>query len=136
LVPVLIEEFLTPKDTMTVREHDSSPMVERGGPPGGGAVRRKGHLRKLPPGFAIQLDHLNAQAGRRSFDLGYNPALWRANAPSPSSSSMLGAAKKLGVNGFQYIRDRISGARKMPALADLIQQQARTRGLGSSWAGL
>jgi hypothetical protein len=49
---------------------------------------------------------------------------------------MLGTAKKLGVNGFQYIRDWISGARKMPALADLIQQRARTRDLGSSWAGL
>ena len=44
-------------------------------------------------------------------------------------------AKKLGVNAFQYICDRISGARQMPALADLIQQRAKTLNLSSSWAG-
>ena len=49
--------------------------------------------------------------------------------------TVLGTAKKLGVNCFQYIRDRISGARQMPALADLIQQKAKTLNLGSSWAG-
>ncbi len=49
--------------------------------------------------------------------------------------TLFGTAKKLGVNCFQYIRDRISGARQMPALADLIQQRAKTLNLGSSWAG-
>jgi hypothetical protein len=49
--------------------------------------------------------------------------------------TLIGTAKKLGVNCFQYIRDRISGARQMPALADLIQQRAKTLNLGSSWAG-
>jgi len=49
--------------------------------------------------------------------------------------TLFGTAKKLGVNSFQYIRDRISGARQMPALADLIQQKAKTLNLSSSWAG-
>lgn len=49
--------------------------------------------------------------------------------------TLFGTAKKLGVNCFQYIRDRISGVRQMPALADLIQQRAKTLNLGSSWAG-
>jgi len=49
--------------------------------------------------------------------------------------TLIGTAKKLGVNCFQYIRDRISGARQMPALADLIRQRAKTLNLGSSWAG-
>ena len=48
--------------------------------------------------------------------------------------TVLGTAKKLGVNCFQYIRDRISGAGKMPALADLIHEKAKTLNLGSSWA--
>jgi hypothetical protein len=48
--------------------------------------------------------------------------------------TVLGTAKKLGVNCFQYIRDRISGIRRMPALADLIQEKAKTLNLGSSWA--
>lgn len=49
--------------------------------------------------------------------------------------TLFGTAKKLGVNAFQYIRDRISGARQMPALADVIQQRAKTLNLSSSWAG-
>ena len=48
--------------------------------------------------------------------------------------TVLGTAKKLGVNCFQYIRDRIGGARQMPALADLIREKAKTLNLGSSWA--
>jgi hypothetical protein len=31
---------------------------------------------------------------------------------------------------FQYIRDRVSGARQMPSLADLIKQRADTMDLG------
>jgi Transposase IS66 family len=48
--------------------------------------------------------------------------------------TVLGTAKKLGVNCFQYIRDRISGVRQMPALVDLIREKAKTLNLGSSWA--
>jgi hypothetical protein len=48
--------------------------------------------------------------------------------------TVLGTAKKLGVSCFQYIRDRISGAGKMPALADLIHEKAKTLNLGASWA--
>jgi len=46
---------------------------------------------------------------------------------------LFGTAKKLGVNAFQYICDRISGTRQMPALADLIQQREKTLNLSSSW---
>jgi len=48
--------------------------------------------------------------------------------------TVIGTAKKLGVNCFQYIRDRISGAGKMSALADRIQEKAKTLNLGASWA--
>jgi hypothetical protein len=48
--------------------------------------------------------------------------------------TVLGTAKKLGVNCFQYIRDRIGGAGKMPALADLIHEKAKTLNLRASWA--
>jgi hypothetical protein len=47
--------------------------------------------------------------------------------------TLLSTARKLGVNFFQYIRDRVSGARQMPSLADLIKQRAETMDLGSSW---
>ena len=48
--------------------------------------------------------------------------------------TLLSTAKKLGVNFFQYIRDRVSGKRQMPSLADLIKQRAETLELSSSWA--
>jgi len=38
--------------------------------------------------------------------------------------TILGTAKKPGVNFFHYLRDRIGGACQMPSLADLIQQRA------------
>src|SRR5215831_16608878 len=48
--------------------------------------------------------------------------------------TVIATAKKLGVSGFQYICDRVSGARKMPSLAELIRERAKTLNLGSSWA--
>ena len=50
--------------------------------------------------------------------------------------TVLGTAKKLGVNCYQYLRDRISEAGKMPALADLIHEKAKTLNLGASRATL
>jgi hypothetical protein len=47
--------------------------------------------------------------------------------------TLLSTAQKPGVNFFQYIRDRVSGARQMPSLADLIRQRADPMDLGSSW---
>ena len=47
--------------------------------------------------------------------------------------TLLSTARKLGVNFFQYIRDRVSGATQMPSLADLIKLRAQTMDLGSSW---
>jgi hypothetical protein len=49
--------------------------------------------------------------------------------------TLLGTAKKLGVNFFHYIRDRVSGAKTMPPLAVLIAQRAQTQNLSPSWHG-
>jgi Transposase IS66 family len=59
-----------------------------------------------------------SQAGARTWD---------------AMETLLSTARKLGVNFFQYIRDRVSGAMKMPSLADLITQRAATMDLDSSW---
>jgi hypothetical protein len=37
--------------------------------------------------------------------------------------TILGTAVKLGVNVLHYLRDRLSGAYQLPALADLIRQR-------------
>jgi hypothetical protein len=42
-------------------------------------------------------------------------------------------AKKLDVSFYEYIYDRISGAYRMPCLADLIPTQAQHLQLGASW---
>jgi Transposase IS66 family len=50
--------------------------------------------------------------------------------------TLLGTAKKLGVNFFQYIRDHVSGTPQTPSLAQLIDERAKALNLGASWAPL
>ena len=40
-------------------------------------------------------------------------------------TTVVQTAKKLAVNGYEYLRDRISGLRTMPSLASLIRQRSR-----------
>lgn len=42
-------------------------------------------------------------------------------------------AKKLGVNFYHYISDRISGAYKMLSMAQVITERAEQLNLGASW---
>jgi hypothetical protein len=48
--------------------------------------------------------------------------------------SLAATAKKLGVNFYQYIHDRISGANQLPSLASIIDERAKELNLGASWA--
>jgi len=43
-----------------------------------------------------------------------------------------GTAKKLGINFYHYVFDRISGAFEMPSMAELITQRAQQLNLGAS----
>lgn len=47
--------------------------------------------------------------------------------------SLAATAKKLGINFYLYISDRISGAFEMPSMAELITQKAQQLNLGASW---
>ena len=47
--------------------------------------------------------------------------------------SLAATTKKLGVSFYAYLRDRVSGANQVPALADLITQQAERHRLDASW---
>jgi Transposase IS66 family len=42
-------------------------------------------------------------------------------------------AKKLGVSVYEYIKDRLSGAKQMPSLAEVIREKANQLRLGASW---
>ena len=45
-------------------------------------------------------------------------------------------ARKLGVNFYQYLHDRISGANQIPLLSDLIAERANALDLGASWGAV
>ena len=47
--------------------------------------------------------------------------------------SLVETAKKLGVNIYRYLYDRVSGQDKLPSLASLIGQKAADLNLGQSW---
>jgi Transposase IS66 family len=42
-------------------------------------------------------------------------------------------AKKLGVSVYEYLKDRLSGAKQMPSLAEVIREKANQLRLGASW---
>jgi len=63
----------------------------------------------------------------------YGPRSARGAKAWDTMETVLGTAKKLGVNFFHYLRDRFSGAPQMPSLAELIREKAKILDLGLSW---
>src|SRR6266480_4571127 len=47
--------------------------------------------------------------------------------------TLVATAKKLGINLFHYVYDRILGTHALPSLATLIEEQAQLMALGASW---
>ena len=76
---------------------------------------------------------LGARGRVRKRVVSYGPRSPQGAKAWDTFQTLLGTAKKLGVNFFYYLRDRIGGARQMPSLADLIPQRAKDLQLGSSW---
>jgi hypothetical protein len=76
---------------------------------------------------------LDARLRVRKRVVSYGPRSTAGAQAWDAMETLLSTARKLGVNFFQYIRDRVSGARQMPSLAELIKQRAETKNLSSSW---
>jgi hypothetical protein len=76
---------------------------------------------------------LDARTRVRKRVVSYGPRSLAGARTWDAMETLLSTARKLGVNFFQYIRDRVSGAKQMPSLADLIKHRAQTMDLGSSW---
>lgn len=76
---------------------------------------------------------LGARGRVRKRVVSYGPRSEKGAKTWDTFQTLLGTAKKLGVNFFHYLRDRIGGARQMPSLADLIHQRAKHLQLGASW---
>lgn len=77
---------------------------------------------------------LGARRRVRKRDVSFGPRTAAGARAWDTFQTIIGTAQKLGVNVAQYIRDRLSCAPKMPALADLITERAKTLNLGASWA--
>jgi len=76
---------------------------------------------------------LEARRRVRKRVVSYGPRSEQGAKAWDTMETLLGTAKKLGVNFYHYIVDRVSGAKKMISLAELIDQRARTLNLSSSW---
>ena len=94
--------------------------------PADGAGPSRGPLHNNPA-------ELDARRRVRKRVVSYGPRSLAGARTWDAMETLLSTARKLGVNFFQYIRDRLSGARQMPSLADPIQPRAQTMDLGSSW---
>ena len=76
---------------------------------------------------------LTARDRVRKRVVSYGPRSTKGAKAWDTFETLLGTAKKLGVNFFHHLRDRIAGARRMPSLADLIHQRSKNLKLGASW---
>ena len=77
---------------------------------------------------------LACRARVRKRDVSNGPRTAEGAKAWDTGMTIVETAKKLGVSFYAYIHDRISGAMRMPALADLITERAKTLNLGASWA--
>ena len=68
---------------------------------------------------------LGERVAARRRDVSLHCATPKGARQMDTLTSIVQTAKKLAVNGYEYLRDRISGMRKMPSLASLIRQRTR-----------
>jgi len=76
---------------------------------------------------------LGARARVRKRDVSFGPRTREGATAWDTFMTLAETATKLGVSFYHYIHDRVSGAYKMPALADLIEERAKNLNLAASW---
>ncbi len=76
---------------------------------------------------------LAARQRVRKRDVSFGPRTADGVRAWDTFMTLTATAKKLGVSIYEYIHDRVSGANRMPDLADLIRQRAAQQPLGASW---
>lgn len=79
------------------------------------------------------LAELGARLRVRKRDVSYGPRTSAGKKAWDTFMTLGATTKKLGVNFYQYIYDRVSGKLQLPSLANLVTQQAEQRRLGTSW---
>ena len=76
---------------------------------------------------------LAVRARVRKREVSFGPRTTEGVKAWDTGMTLVETAKKLGVSFYHYIRDRISGAREMPSLAEIIKEKGEQLRLGASW---
>lgn len=76
---------------------------------------------------------LACRARVRKRDVSFGPRTPAGANAWDTGMTIVETAKKLGISFYTYLHDRISGALRLPALADCIAERAKTLNLGASW---
>jgi hypothetical protein len=79
---------------------------------------------------------LAARRRVRKRDVSFGPRTVAGTRAWDTFMTIAATAQKLGVSFYHYILDRVSEARQMPNLADLIDQRAKDLNLGASWGAV
>ena len=76
---------------------------------------------------------LGARARVRKRDVSFGPRTCEGAKAWDTFMTLAETATKLGVSFYHYIHDRVSGIYQIPALANIIEERAKTLNLGASW---
>jgi hypothetical protein len=76
---------------------------------------------------------LGARQRVRQRDISFGTRTAEGTQAWDTFMSLAATTRKLGVNFYHYLHDRITGANQLPNLADLIEERAKTLNLGASW---
>src|SRR5207253_6343627 len=76
---------------------------------------------------------LGARARVRKRDVSFGPRTREGAKAWDTFMTLAETATKLGVSFYHYIYDRVSGLHQLPALADTIEERAKSLNLGASW---
>lgn len=76
---------------------------------------------------------LTVRQRKRKQDVSYAPRTDAGSKGWDTMQSIVGTTKKLGVNIYEYLKDRVTKRAAVPRLADLIRQRASELNLGASW---
>ncbi len=76
---------------------------------------------------------LGAQARVRKRAVSLGPRTAEGVRAWDTGMTIVETAKKLGISVYEYFKDRLSGAKQMPSLAEVIRQKANQLRLGASW---
>lgn len=69
----------------------------------------------------------------RKRDVSFGPRTEAGAMAWDSFQTLAATAAKLGISFHDYVRDRVTGARTLPAMADVLRTQAAALNLGASW---